>query len=131
MPSVTLPTPGIGIGNQAEQNAEHHADAERHVAEFRGRLHSVAKGAANFLLAIGRHQNANTIAELQHQIGRRHDIGIVAADMKKLRTDRQRQLRQRDPDHAALADEYADVVERGAILHEASGFELSKLRRRQ
>ena len=125
MPSVTVPTPGIGIGIKPEQDAQHHAEPERHVAELRRGLHGVAEVLADFLLAVGRHQHADPIAELQHQIGRRHEVHVVAADMQQMRrkAGRQRQLRERDADHIGLADKDADVVERGAILDDPPGLE--------
>ena len=128
MPSVTVPTPGIGNRDQAEQDAHHHAEAERHVAEFRRGLHGVAEMLPDLLLAVGRHQHADAIAELQHQVGRRHDVHVVAADMQEMRrkAGRHRQLRKRNADHVGLADEDADVVERGAILDDPPGLEAAR-----
>ena len=115
--------------DQSEQHAQHHANPERHVAELRCGLHGVAEMLADFLLAVGRHQHADAIAKLQRQIGRRHDVHVVAPDMQKMRrkAGRQRQLRKRNAHQIGLADEDANVVERGAILHDAAGLQPSEL----
>ena len=82
----------------------------------------------DLLLAVGRHQHADAIAELQHQVGRRHDVHVVAPDVQQMRrkAGRHRQLRERNADHAGLADEDADVVERGAILDDPARLQPSR-----
>ena len=84
MPSVTVPTPGIGNRNQPEQHAEHHAEPERNITEFGGGLYRVAEMLSDFLLPVRRHQHADAVAEFQHQIRRWHEIGVVAPDMQQM-----------------------------------------------
>ena len=55
--------------NKPEQNAQDHADPERDIAEFGGRLHRVAEVSPDLFLSIRRHQHADPVAEFQHQVG--------------------------------------------------------------
>ena len=55
--------------NEAEKNADNHAEAKRDIAEFGGSLDGVAEVAADFLFPVGRRQHSDPVAELQHQVG--------------------------------------------------------------
>jgi hypothetical protein len=76
MPSVTTPTPGNRESESARAGRPDHAEPERDVAEFGRRLDRVAEVAPDLLLAVGRRQHADPVAEFQHQVGRRHEVGM-------------------------------------------------------
>ena len=126
-----MPTPGIGNRDQAEEDAQHHAEAERDIAELGRRLDRVAEVLADFFLPLGRRQHADPVAEFQHQVGRRHEVGIIAPNMQEVgrKARRHRQAGKRNADHAGLADEDPDVVEIGAVAGQPSRFQLSELGR--
>jgi hypothetical protein len=98
-----MPTPGIGIGD---------------VAEFRGGLDRVAEVTANLLLPLRRRQHADPVAEFQHQVGGRDEVGVIAANVQQMRAGRHRKVGQRDAHYGGLADEDPDVIEVGTIACE-------------
>ena len=67
--------------DRAEQEAERHADADGDVAELGGALDRVAEELAHRreIAAMGEH--ADAIAELEHEVGARQDVGVAAADL--------------------------------------------------
>ena len=101
MPSVTVPTPGIRNGYQSDQDSQHHAETKRYIAEFRRRFHGIAEVTPNLLFPVGGHQHTNPIAKLQRQIGGWDDVHVIAPDVQQVgrKAGRQRQLRERHPDH--------------------------------
>ena len=74
-------------------------------------------------LCARRHQHADAIAKFQHQVGSRNDVGVVAADMQEVHGNRRAAASwdNGNADHARLADEDADIVERRAVLDNAPG----------
>ena len=53
---------------------------------------------------LRRHEHADAVADLQHQVGRRHEVDVVAPDMQHLDRNavRQRQIGQRHAGQARL-----------------------------
>ena len=100
-----------------EKNAHHHAEPERDVAEFRGGLDRVAEVTPDLLFPIRRRQHADPIAKLQHQVGRRDEVGVIATNVQQMGriAGGHRKLGKRDADRAGLADEDADIVEVRAV----------------
>ena len=84
MPSVTVPDARNWNWNEAKQYAKHHAKSERDVAEFRGCLYRVAEIFPDFFSPVGRHQHAHAITELEHQVRRRHEVGVISPDVQKV-----------------------------------------------
>ena len=73
--------PGSGMLDRAEQEAERHAQADGDVAELGGALDRVAEELAQGreIAAIGEH--ADAIAELEHEVGPRQEVGVAAANV--------------------------------------------------
>ena len=104
---------------------------ERDVAELGGGFHRVAEMLADIFLPFRRHQHADPIAEFEHQIGGRHDVGVISPHMQHMgrKAGGIGKLCERHADHVGFADENPDVVEVGAILDHPAGFKLAEPRR--
>ena len=78
------------------------------------------------IAAVG--EQADAIAELEHEVGPRHDVGVAAPDMADDRRFGARQLEvaDRPAHHQRAGGEDAYVVEVAAILGHATGRRLSK-----
>ena len=125
MPSVTVPTPGIEIGNQPEQHAQHHAKSQRDVAEFCGRLYGIAEMPSHLFLPVRWHQHADAIAEFKRQVGRRHEVGIVPPHVQQMygKAGRQRKAGQRHAHYVGFADKDANIVQGRTILDDPARFQ--------
>ena len=67
--------------DRAEQEAERHADADGDVAELGGALDRVAEVFAHGREVAAMGEHADAVAELQHEIRARQDVGVAAADL--------------------------------------------------
>jgi len=105
------------MGNKPKKHAQDHPDPKRYVTEFGGRLDGVAEMAADFFLSVGRGQHSDPVAEFQHQVGRRHQVGIVATNVQQVCgiAGRHRKARKGNAYYVGLSDENSDVVEVRAV----------------
>ncbi len=79
--------------------------------------------ASDLFLSIGRRQHSDPVAEFQHEVGRGHQVGVVATNVQEVCwiADRHRKISKRHTYHIGLSDEDADVVEVGAIAGQSAG----------
>ena len=71
---------------------------------------------------IGRHDHANAVADLQHELRRRHEIDVIASNMQDLDRDagRNRQIGQSHARHVGFRDEEPLIGQIPPILGDPS-----------
>ena len=76
----------------------------------------------HLFLAVRWHQHADAIAEFERQVGRRHEVGIVAPHVQQMdgKAGRQRKAGERHADHIGFADKDANIVQGRAILDDSA-----------
>ena len=118
--------------DRADQEAERHADADRDVAEFRGALDRVAEVLAHRREIVAMGEHADAVAELEHEIRARQDVGVAAADLDQdgRLLPRQVEIAERPADHGRARGEHAQIVEVPTVLDEAAGRSLAEQRAR-
>jgi hypothetical protein len=84
----------------------------------------------DLFLSLGRRQHSDPVAELQHQVGRRHQVGVVSSNVQQMYriTGWQRQTGERDANHGSLPNEDPDVVKVGAVAGKAARLQPAELR---
>ena len=102
------------------------------VAELGGALDRVAEVFAHGreIAAMGEH--ADAVAELQHEIGARQDVGVAAADLDDdgRLLSRQVEIAQGSAHHRRAGGKHAQIVEVPAVLDEVAGRGLAEDRAR-
>ena len=121
-PEGELADAGQRYLDRADQEAERHAEADGDVAELGGALDRIAEEFAQRreVSAIG--EQADAVAELEHEVRPRQQVGVAAADLDDERSllPRQVEIAERSADHRRPGREHAQIVEVAAILGEAT-----------
>ena len=120
--------PGSGMLDGADQEPERHAEADGDVAELGGALDRVAEELAQRreIPAIGEH--ADAVAELEHEVRPRQEVGVAAADVDHDRSllARQVEIAKRSAHHSRPGGEHTEIVEIAPILDEPARRRLSE-----